>query len=360
MVPAVPAARQNSCMYVTLPLKRHNDGDAALHNGSRNRYDPFQDYGGQVMKRILLSGVGLLAVIAVAAPALADEPPPPRRAKPAQVTRSAPPPRAAEPARQASSGKSWSGSQLGGSNGSSFANNNFVEPGSYICPVGSYLGRDCYETPFSFNESAPSYTFGGYYGYNIQLGNIVVGVEGDASYKNSKSSVTQISETPVFGVYRYDSFTGTLKQGWDGSVRGRLGVLISPTMLIYGTGGVAFGKVSGSLSYYGQICAGSPCLPTGDYFTTSYTSFSETRVGATGGVGVEMQLFGPWTARLEYRYTDLGKFTKTFPVDNSNCDGCGSPSPGASIELHPTFQTVRFGLSADPSQLLSQLFSGGY
>lgn len=348
----------NRCKHATLPTKRHNDGDNALHKEVWNRYDPFQVMGGFIMKRILMSGVGLMAAIAVAAPALADEPPP-SRAKPARVSRQAPPPRAEAPVRQAST-KSWSGSQLGGSNGGSFANNSFVEPGSYICPVGTYLGVDCYETPFSFRETAPSYTFGGYYGYNIQLGAFVVGVEGDASYKNSKSSVTQITETPVAGAYRYDSFTGTLKQGWDGSVRGRLGVLITPTMLIYGTGGVAFGQVSGSLSYYGQICGGSPCLPTWDYYSTSYTSFSETRVGATGGVGVEMQLFGPWTARLEYRYTDLGKFTKTFPVNNSNCDGCGSPSPGASIELHPTFQTVRFGLSADPSQLLSQLFGGGY
>lgn len=311
------------------------------------------------MKRILTTGIGLLAAFAVMTPALADEPPPTKRAKPARVTRSAPPPRAEAPVRQASS-KSWSGSKLGGSNGSSFANNSFVEPGSYICPPGTYLGYYCYETPFSFRETAPSYTFGGYYGYDIQLGAVVIGVEGDASYKKSETSVSQSTTTyfpdaTSYG-YRTDNFTGTLNQGWDGSVRGRLGMLITPELLIYGTGGVAFGKVSGSLSYSGALCnAAGPCPLSPGYYATSYTSFSETRVGATGGAGVEMQLGGIWTARLEYRYTDLGKFTKTFPVA-TDCLACGPASPGASIELHPTFQTVRFGLSADPSQLLSSLF----
>ena len=333
------------------------------------------------MKRILLSGVGLIAAFAIVAPALADEPVPPpqrvkrvKRAKPARVARPAPVRRAEpvrqvrrEPVQQPSSGKSWSGSQLGSSNGSSFANNNFVEPGSYVCPPETSLGYGCYETPFSFKENQPAYTFGGYYGYNIQLGNFVVGVEGDASYKKAETSVTQVTDTPFYSeqdpyyYYRYDKFNGKMTQGWDGSVRGRLGMLITPTLLIYGTGGVAFGKVSGSLSYIGVICTDDlECYPGESNYVTSYTSFSETRVGATGGVGVEMQLGGPWTARLEYRYTDLGKFTKTFPVNNSECGDCGSPSPGASIELHPTFQTVRFGLSADPSQLLSQLFSAGY
>jgi outer membrane immunogenic protein len=318
------------------------------------------------MKRILLSGVGLLAAIAVAVPALADEPVPVRRVKPARVTRHAPPRRAArpvrrEPVRQA---KSWSGGQVGGSNGGSFASNNFVEPGAYICPPYSTLGSYCYETPFSFKENAPSYTFGGFLGYRVQLGNFVVGVEGDASYKNSESSVSQLSTiaiNPISGGIPYyynrtDNFYGTLKQGWDGSVRGRLGVLITPTILVYGTGGVAFGKVSGSLTYTGVIT--DPNLiygycPLGVCGTAvASTSFSETRVGATGGAGIEFQLFGPWNARMEYRYTDLGKFSKSFPVSNSGgCIPAGvtacALSQGGSIELHPTFHTVRFGVSLD-------------
>jgi outer membrane immunogenic protein len=343
----------NRCKHVTPGTKRQNDGDSALHKGARTRYDPFQVMGGSIMKRILLSGIGLFAAIAVATPALADEPVPVRHVKPARVTRHAPPRRVVRPVRQepVRQAKSWSGGQVGASNGGSFASNNFVEPGAYICPPFTTLGTSCFETPFSFHENAPSYTVGPFLGYRIQLGNFVVGVEGDASYKKSDSSVSQLTTTYFTGgsYNRTDNFDGSLKQGWDGSVRGRLGVLITPSILVYGTGGVAFGKVSGSLTYSGTIynCTGGVCNGSAVGTATAATSFSETRVGATGGGGIEFQLFGPWNARLEYRYTDLGSFSKSVPIYTA-CGGlCGSPSPGASIDLHPTFHTVRFGLGLD-------------
>ncbi len=42
-----------------------------------------------------------------------------------------------------------------------------------------------------------------------------------------------------------------------------------------------------------------------------------------------------WSARAEYRYSDLGSFT-----DQSYAGG-----PGASVNHHPTFHTVRLGFS---------------
>ncbi|MGZ8325221.1 MAG: outer membrane protein, partial [Rhodoplanes sp.] len=248
------------------------------------------------------------------------------------------------PVRQASN---WSGGQVGGSNGGSFANNAFADPGSYICPLSFPLGQSCFETPFSFTGHSASYTIGPFLGYRVQLGAFVLGIEGDASYKNTSDSVSQTTVTIIGGSYsRTDYFTGSLRQGWDSSVRGRVGVLVTPWTLIYGTGGVAFERVSGSLAYTGalSLCSGgNPCSQVGT--ATAITSFSETRVGATGGAGVEFQLFGPWSARLEYRYTDFGSFSKSAPVVTScSPGGCASPSPGATIDLHPSFHTVRVGL----------------
>jgi outer membrane immunogenic protein len=255
----------------------------------------------------------------------------------------------------------WTGGQVGGSNGGSFANNAFAEPGSYVCAPayivsGSQypLAQNCYETPFGFTGHSSSYTIGPFLGYRVQLGNFVVGAETDISYKRASSSASQVTDVPITGIsnignfyyQRNDNFSGSLNQGWDGSVRGRVGVLVTPWTLLYGTGGMAFGKVDGSLAYTGTIYQ---CSSPGVSCTTpigtavSSVSFSETRVGWTVGAGAEYQFWGPWSARLEYRYSDLGEFSKSFAVV-TNCATCASPSPGATIDLHPTFHTVRVGL----------------
>ena len=67
-------------------------------------------------------------------------------------------------------------------------NNGFVEPGAYVCPFGSSIGSNCFETPFSFSGHKAAYTIGPFVGYRVQWGNWVVGIEGDWSYKSSETS----------------------------------------------------------------------------------------------------------------------------------------------------------------------------
>ncbi len=57
-------------------------------------------------------------------------------------------------------------------------------------------------------------------------------------------------------------------------------------------------------------------------------------------------------ARAEYRYTDFGRYTKTFALA-STCSGSGgtgclsAPSGGVSISLRESFHTFRVGLGFD-------------
>ena len=139
------------------------------------------------MRGLLISCISVLSAVAMSAPAIADEAP----AKPKRE-RAAAPQRAAPAQQQASN---WTGGQVGGSNGVSSVNNNFVEPGAYVCPFGSSLGSNCFETPFQFSGHKAAYTIGPFVGYRVQLGNWVVGVEGDWSWKNSESSLSQSSST---------------------------------------------------------------------------------------------------------------------------------------------------------------------
>jgi outer membrane immunogenic protein len=58
-----------------------------------------------------------------------------------------------------------------------------------------------------------------------------------------------------------------------------------------------------------------------------------------------------WKIRVEYRYTDFGNFSKNIPLTYStNCTGGAGCAPAtaissnAQVNLHPTFQTIRFGV----------------
>jgi outer membrane immunogenic protein len=70
---------------------------------------------------------------------------------------------------------------------------------------------------------------------------------------------------------------------WFGAVRGRLGVTaFSPNLLVYGTGGFAYGEVR------------SP-----------WSGYSNVRAGWTAGGGLEYLVSPNWSAKVEYLYTDL-------------------------------------------------------
>jgi len=339
--------------------------------------------------RLLVAGVGLLSAVAILEPAVAAE----IAAKPRRVAeRPAPQPQRAAPTQTAN----WTGGQLGGSNGVSSVNNSFVDPGSYICPSISTFGSNCFETPFSFSQNnKASYTIGPFVGYRVQLGNWVVGLEGDWSWKNSESSLNQSSSTSIAlttttttsipnsnpslppitststipnNFLRTDSFAGSVKQKSDSSIRARVGWLVTPWSLLYVTGGVAFAETSGSFAYSGTLfscgsssasslssCAGSsssPLLSTA--MATTAVTWNDTRVGSTVGAGWETELWAGWKARGEYRYTDFGSHTKTFGLttactgSSSPASSCtSSPSSSVSIGLRESFHTFRVGLAID-------------
>jgi outer membrane immunogenic protein len=97
--------------------------------------------------------------------------------------------------------------------------------------------------------------------------------------------------------------------------------------------------VSGSFAYSAHEIDG-----LGTASAVGGGSWSTTRSGLTGGAGLETMLSQAWTLRLEYRYTDLGRFSENVAL-STVCGGtCGSPSSNALINLHPTFQAVRLGI----------------
>ncbi|WP_125461645.1 MULTISPECIES: outer membrane beta-barrel protein [Rhodomicrobium] len=120
-------------------------------------------------------------------------------------------------------------------------------------------------------DAENAFLAGVHVGYNWQLSNIVLGVEGDISALGGKRDV----EDQGFKLAEQDD-------KWLASIRGRLGYAAGP-LLIYGTGGVAF--LNGELTY-----------PDGT------KPFDDSVTGWVAGGGVEYKLDGNWSLGVEGLY----------------------------------------------------------
>ena len=92
-----------------------------------------------------------------------------------------------------------------------------------------------------------------------------------------------------------------------GTVRGRLGYLITPTLLAYATGGLAYGGVNSSVSIFQTILGNTDPIPAPPSILGG--GYSNTRAGWTAGGGMEWMFMPNWSAKVEYLYYDLGSVT---------------------------------------------------
>jgi outer membrane immunogenic protein len=203
--------------------------------------------------------------------------------------------------------------------------------------VGYSWGRSDTTVTFTNNVNAASVSSGnkfdmegiiggGQIGYNWQSGLWVLGVETDFQGSDQNGSTNFLcgangticspGNTALLTTSAPVALSFNQKLDWFGTLRGRVGWTIAPTILLYGTGGLAYGgiKTDGVLSAYN---ANAGAVNTG-------FSHSATRVGWTAGAGAEGQLVGNWTAKIEYLYVDYGTLSGTVisvgtsPVVNAN------------------------------------------
>jgi outer membrane immunogenic protein len=132
-------------------------------------------------------------------------------------------------------------------------------------------------------------------GHNWQVGAIVTGLEADIQGSGIKGSVTQSpikNIFPVAGSFRL----ADEKLSWFGTVRGRIGITVTPDLLLYGTGGLAFGQIDASAN------TDLGLVPRDLYAA----SVSQTKVGWAAGAGAEWMFARNWSAKAEYLHIDLG------------------------------------------------------
>jgi outer membrane immunogenic protein len=200
----------------------------------------------------------------------------------------------------------WTGLYAGGSLGGRWADTTWNTL-AISSPVGL---PDPSSTPASFDSA--TVRVGGYVGHNWQVAPLwVVGAEADVAWGRNNKSQAGIPGTfgpggqgvgP--GAVAFD--TSNVRLGWDGSVRGRVGFLVAPTWLVYGTAGFAWQQMDLNAS-----CLGTPVNPSWCTAVRNETS-STTKLGATIGAGVEAMVWNNWLLRAEYRFADYGNFTHAF------------------------------------------------
>jgi outer membrane immunogenic protein len=195
---------------------------------------------------------------------------------------------------------SWTGFYLGGNAGYSFgkADSTYIDP--------NFFGF--VPTFFSGSEKLDGIIGGGQIGYNYQTSSSwVVGVEADiqGSGEKGSSSFASIYSVGVDCDIFCSTVSGNLTAAinWFGTVRGRLGMLVTPTVLLYGTGGLAYGGVNAGGSITDGCGTGKPCGPV-----TWTFGGTTTRLGWTLGAGLEAAVPSSknWTWKLEYLYIDFG------------------------------------------------------
>ncbi|WP_339825078.1 porin family protein [uncultured Parasphingorhabdus sp.] len=150
--------------------------------------------------------------------------------------------------------------------------------------IGANIGYDSFTSGDDGDDtSEDGIAYGIALGYDINLGRVVLGIEGEIGDSSVRASVSDALE---------DGDVLKISSGRDIYAGIRLGVPVSDKMMVFAKGGY-----------------------TNQRFKAAYTLDGETVLesdnsdGFRVGAGVELD-FGQPFARLEYRYSDYGSFSE--------------------------------------------------
>ena len=229
----------------------------------------------------------------------------------------------------------WTGFHVGINAGGTWANNSNLNVTTWN--TSPQLGREADADSAAFlsgavpTSAASGFIGGGQVGYDWQIGyggyGFVAGVEADiqgiagSGGSGQRTFLTESLNFNIPGVGRFDDDTitnqrATANLSYIGTVRGRIGFLAMPTLLIYGTGGLAYGGVSMSLMNYQPSWINHASSTQYDLdglagVVGGYQSYSNTQVGWTAGGGIEWMAMPNWSIKAEYLYYDLGNASAT-------------------------------------------------
>lgn len=196
---------------------------------------------------------------------------------------------------------SWTGFYFGGNAGYGWGNaDTDVQPFS-TNPATPFTAA----VPISLSPDPSGFIGGGQVGFNWQANKwFVLGIESDFQGSDIEGHDRSAPIVDSAGAVVFpDSFEEAHERmQWFGTTRGRIGIAPWCRLLIYGTGGAAYGNVD----YSANLNFGAT-LP----HTTYPVDFTETKFGWTAGGGLEYAIGHHWSVKAEYLHYDLGDAHRT-------------------------------------------------
>ncbi len=204
---------------------------------------------------------------------------------------------------------SWTGFYIGANIGGGAANAHWDDP-CFWCS--------------SATSTKAFVTGGGQIGYNYQFGSGLFGLEADVSGTNLRNySIIGGDDSTILPV--------GLKSDINGTIRARLGMVVSNTLL-YVTGGAAWANVKGAGVELGNFNNPNPVDP-------ARYAFDKTLWGAVIGAGVEYMVSPNWIVGAEYLHT-MYEHVNADLVDNGG-NACGIGARGCWITHSLNTDVVR-------------------
>jgi outer membrane immunogenic protein len=201
--------------------------------------------------------------------------------------------------------------------------------------TGAIIYGDPFDPPHRSLTGSDAGMAGVQVGASHQMGRLILGIEADASW-------TDLDATGTFATTDAGPCAPNACTQWQvdtsleamGTIRGRLGILLKPTLLLYGTGGLAWGLTDTTqVSHHN-----GPNFPDAG----GVVSGDSQHIGWTAGGGLEWRLSPRWSIKGEYLYVDLGEAgTQLTGTVSPTSTTPWAESFKQDLELH----TVRAGLN---------------
>lgn len=170
-------------------------------------------------------------------------------------------------------------------------------------------------------------------GYDHQIGNVVLGVVGEIGTTDASRAVTAFSITPA-------SYTFNREIDFLANLRVRAGVTVTPTTLVYATGGVGYAALDTSFTTTNTVNGVIRDLDD-ESFGYVLGAGVEQKIGRNISVGIEY-LYQQYEDESRVRLVNSGTTPATNPFLLGNPNGTDFIRSSGNFDLHSVRAVVNF------------------